>query len=205
MFDQDRVQSELDLQVQVTKELGTVVPNLVAAASDKLGNVSEYETVALIKADVERTLAQTSNETECTKLIQTIQQADEYLVANKTAYETWKEGGIGRALLQSGVGGLMTGNASGALVGGTTSLTAPYLNAAEEKLGVAGGGILNTVSGAAIGYAVDRLMREAMRLVEADVGQQTSEVIISIGSFAIGIKSQMVLASKRFSFGLLMN
>ena len=69
MFDQDRVQSELDLQVQVTKELGTVAPNLVAAASDKLGNVSEYETVALIKADVERTLAQTSNETECTKLI----------------------------------------------------------------------------------------------------------------------------------------
>ena len=48
----------------------------------------------------------------------------------------------------------MTGNASGALVSGTTSLAAPYLNAAEEKLGSVGGGVLNTVGGAAIGYAV---------------------------------------------------
>ena len=67
VFDQDRVQSELDLQVQVTKELGTVAPNLVANASEKLGNVSEYETVALIKADAEKTLSQTSDETERTK------------------------------------------------------------------------------------------------------------------------------------------
>ncbi|MDK4697022.1 hemagglutinin repeat-containing protein [Kingella negevensis] len=154
VFDKEAVQSELDLQVQVTKEFGTVAPNLVANASEKLGNVSEYETVALIKADAERTLAQTSDENERIKLVQTIQQADEYLTANKTAYETWKEGGIGRALLQSGVGGLMTGNASGALAGGTTSLAAPYLNEAEEKLGIVGGGVLNTVGGAAIGYAV---------------------------------------------------
>ncbi|MDK4709059.1 hemagglutinin repeat-containing protein [Kingella negevensis] len=154
VFDKEAVQSELDLQVQVTKEFGTVAPNLVANASEKLGNVSEYETVALIKADAERTLAQTSDENERIKLVQTIQQADEYLTANKTAYETWKEGGIGRALLQSGVGGLMTGNASGTLAGGTTSLVAPYLNTVEEKLGTVGGGVLNTVGGAAIGYAV---------------------------------------------------
>ena len=48
------MQSELDLQVQVTKEFGTVAPNLVANASEKLGNVSEYETVALIKANAEK-------------------------------------------------------------------------------------------------------------------------------------------------------
>ncbi|ROV53655.1 hypothetical protein EGS38_11800, partial [Neisseria chenwenguii] len=120
----------------------------------KLGKVSEYETVALIKADAEKTLARTSDGTERTKLVQTIRQADEYLAANKTAYEIWKEGGIGRAALQAGVGGLMTGNASGALAGGTTSLAAPYLNTAAEKLGSAGGTLLNTVGGAAIGYAV---------------------------------------------------
>ena len=76
-FDATVVQSELDLQVQVTKELGTVAPNLAAAASDKLGNVSEYETVALIKANAEKTLAQTSDKAERTKLVQIIQQADE--------------------------------------------------------------------------------------------------------------------------------
>lgn len=148
------MQSELDLQVQVTKEFGTVAPNLVANASEKLGNVSEYETVALIKANAEKTLAQTSDETERTKLVQIIQQADEYLATNKTTYETLKEGGIGRALLQSSVGGLMTGNTSGALAGGTTSLAAPYLNTAEDKLGTMGGAVLNAVGGAAIGYAM---------------------------------------------------
>ena len=152
VFDKEAVQNELDLQVQVTKEFGTVAPNLVANASEKLGNVSEYETIALIKADAEKTLAQTSDKAERTKLVQIIQQADEYLTANKTAYETWKEGGIGRALLQSGVGGLMTGNASGALAGGTTSLAAPYLNEAEEKLGSTGT-LINALGGAAIGYA----------------------------------------------------
>ena len=54
IFNQAAVQSELDLQVQVTKEFGTVAPNLVANASEKLGNVSEYETVALIKANAEK-------------------------------------------------------------------------------------------------------------------------------------------------------
>lgn len=152
VFDKEAVQSELDLQVQVTKEFGTVAPNLVANASEKLGNVSEYETVALIKADAEKTLAQTSDETERTKLVQIIQQADEYLATNKTTYETWKEGGIGRALLQSGVGGLMTGNVNGALAGGSTSLAAPYLNEAEEKLGSTGT-LINALGGAAIGYA----------------------------------------------------
>lgn len=83
-----------------------------------------------------------------------IQQADEYLTANKIAYETWKEGGLGRALLQAGIGGLITGNAGGVLAGETSSLAAPYLNQAESKLGTIGGGILNTLGGAAIGYAV---------------------------------------------------
>ncbi len=152
IFNQAAVQSELDLQVQVTKEFGTVAPNLVANASEKLGNVSEYETVALIKANAEKKLAQTSDETERTKLVQIIQQVDQYLTANKTTYETWKEGGIGRALLQSGVGGVMTGNASGALAGGSTSLAAPYLNEAEEKLGSTGT-LINALGGAAIGYA----------------------------------------------------
>ena len=152
IFNQAAVQSELDLQVQVTKEFGTVAPNLVANASEKLGNVSEYETVALIKANAEKKLAQTSDETERTKLVQIIQQVDQYLTANKTTYETWKEGGIGRALLQSGVGGVMTGNASGALAGGSTSLAAPHLNEAEEKLGSTGT-LINALGGAAIGYA----------------------------------------------------
>ena len=152
IFNQAAVQSELDLQVQVTKEFGTVAPNLVANASEKLGNVSEYETVALIKANAEKQLAQTSDETERTKLVQIIQQVDQYLTANKTTYETWKEGGIGRALLQSGVGGVMTGNASGALAGGSTSLAAPHLNEAEEKLGSTGT-LINALGGAAIGYA----------------------------------------------------
>jgi len=97
-------------------------------------------------------LAQTSDETERTKLVQIIQQVDQYLTANKTTYETWKEGGIGRALLQSGVGGVMTGNASGALAGGSTSLAAPHLNEAEEKLGSTGT-LINALGGAAIGYA----------------------------------------------------
>ena len=152
IFNQAAVQSELDLQVQVTKEFGTVAPNLVANASEKLGNVSEYETVALIKANAEKKLTQTSDETERTKLVQIIQQVDQYLTANKTTYETWKEGGIGRALLQSGVGGVMTGNASGALAGGSTSLAAPHLNEAEEKLGSTGT-LINALGGAAIGYA----------------------------------------------------
>ena len=75
----------------------------------KQRNVFLHETVALIKANAEKKLAQTSDETERTKLVQIIQQVDQYLTANKTTYETWKEGGIGRALLQSGVGGVMTG------------------------------------------------------------------------------------------------
>ncbi len=46
----------------------------------------------------------------------------------------------------------MTGNASGALAGGSTSLAAPYLNEAEEKLGSTGT-LINALGGAAIGYA----------------------------------------------------
>ncbi|ROV53851.1 hemagglutinin, partial [Neisseria chenwenguii] len=72
IFDKDAVQSELDLQREVTQEFGTVAPSLVATASEKLGKVSEYETVALIKADAEKTLARTSDGTERTKLVQTI-------------------------------------------------------------------------------------------------------------------------------------
>ena len=63
-----------------------------------------------------------------------------------------KKAGIGRAVLQAGIGGLMTGNASGALAGGSTSLAAPYLNEAEEKLGSTGT-LINALGGAAIGYA----------------------------------------------------
>ena len=105
-----------------------------------------------LKQMQKKKLAQTSDETERTKLVQIIQQVDQYLTANKTTYETWKEGGIGRALLQSGVGGVMTGNASGALAGGSTSLAAPHLNEAEEKLGSTGT-LINALGGAAIGYA----------------------------------------------------
>ncbi|MCG7656599.1 hemagglutinin repeat-containing protein [Neisseriaceae bacterium CCUG 44465] len=245
VFDKDKVQSELDLQVQVTKEFGTVAPNLVANASEKLGNVSEYETAALIKADAEKTLAQTSDETERTKLVQIIQQADEYLATNKTTYETWKEGGIGRALFQSGVGGLMTGNVNGALAGGSTSLAAPYLNEAEEKLGSTGT-LINALGGVAIGYAVggnagstavganvdwhnrqlhdseirkikniaaqfakeqniteqqatDRLMREAMRLVDKEYADKYSRDDTVAQAFLRKNTGSFVADGKRFT------
>ena len=43
IFDKEAVQSELDLQRQVTQKFGKNAPNLVVNAADKLGGVSDYE------------------------------------------------------------------------------------------------------------------------------------------------------------------
>ncbi|MFZ7260320.1 hypothetical protein [Avibacterium avium] len=82
----------------------------------------------------------------------------QYLNENQTRYNLWKEGGIGRAALHAAAGGLLTGNVSGAVGSGTTSLAAPAIEAlgdtAEVKFGKAGKAVVNATAGLAIGAAV---------------------------------------------------
>ena len=80
-------------------------------------------------------------------------QVNAYLAENRSRYDTWKEGGIGRSILHGAAGGLTTGSLGGILAGGGTSLAAPYLDKAAENLGPAGKAAVNALGGAAIGYA----------------------------------------------------
>ncbi|WP_206222831.1 hypothetical protein [Neisseria yangbaofengii] len=154
IFDKERVQSEIDLQRKVSQEFGKNTAQGVARLSDYLGNTRDFQRAEILKSAIESELASTQDAGRRETLQQALSQTESYLEANRGSYETWKEGGVGRSILHAGVGGLMTGNASGALAGGATSLAAPYLNAAEDKFGTVGGTLLNTVGGAAVGYAV---------------------------------------------------
>ncbi|MCP2041949.1 hypothetical protein L1281_002567 [Neisseria sp. HSC-16F19] len=107
---------------------------------------------AFWKEQAEQALLEASDLQERAALSTFIERADQYLNDNKATYNMWKEGGIGRAFLQAGVGALMTGDMSGAAAGGASSLSAPYLNAAGEQSGSLGQVLLNTLGGAAIGY-----------------------------------------------------
>ena len=50
-FDADKVQSELDLQREVSQQFAPVAVQTVAWTADKLGNIQNYERVQIAKAN----------------------------------------------------------------------------------------------------------------------------------------------------------
>ena len=152
-FDKDAVAKEINLQREVTQEFGKNAAQATAAAADKLGNTRSYERYQAAKTLLEAELQNSDSETEKAAIRATLGQVNAYLAENQSRYDTWKEGGIGRSILHGAAGGLTTGNLSGILAGGGTSLAAPYLDKAAENLGPAGKAAVNALGGAAIGYA----------------------------------------------------
>ena len=159
-FDKDAVAKEINLQREVTQEFGKNAAQATAAVSDKLGNTQSYERYQAAKTLLEAELQNTDSETEKAAIRATLGQVNAYLAENRSRYDTWKEGGIGRSILHGAAGGLTTGSLGGILAGSGTSLAAPYLDKAAENLGPAGkaavnalGGAVNALGGAAIGYA----------------------------------------------------
>lgn len=145
------VQSELDLQRDVSQKFAPVAAQTVAWTADKLGNIQNYERVQIAKANLQEQLKDAQNPEQIAQLQQQLALADQYLSDHQTEYNTWKEGGIGRAALHAGVGALLTGDAQGAVGAGTSSLAAPYLNQVGDKFGGAGKLLTDTLGGAAIG------------------------------------------------------
>ncbi len=150
-FDADKVQSELDLQRNVSQKFAPVAAQTVAWTADKLGNIQNYERVQIAKANLQEQLKDAQNPEQIAQLQQQLALADQYLSDHQTEYNTWKEGGLGRAALHAGVGALLTGDAQGAVGAGTSSLAAPYLNQVGDKFGGAGKLLTDTLGGAAIG------------------------------------------------------
>ena len=152
-FDKDAVAKEINLQREVTQEFGKNAAQATAAVSDKLGNTQSYERYQAAKTLLEAELQNTDSETEKAAIRATLGQVNAYLAENRSRYDTWKEGGIGRSILHGAAGGLTTGSLGGILAGSGTSLAAPYLDKAAENLGPAGKAAVNALGGAAIGYA----------------------------------------------------
>lgn len=150
-FDADKVQNELDLQRNVSQKFAPVAAQTVAWTADKLGNIQNYERVQIAKANLQEQLKDAQNPEQIAQLQQQLALADQYLSDHQTEYNTWKEGGLGRAALHAGVGALLTGDAQGAVGAGTSSLAAPYLNQVGDKFGGAGKLLTDTLGGAAIG------------------------------------------------------
>ena len=150
-FDADKVQSKLDLQREVSQQFAPVAAQTVAWTADKLGNIQNYERVRIAKANLQEQLKDAQNPEQIAQLQQQLALADQYLSDHQTEYNTWKEGGLGRAALHAGVGALLTGDAQGAVGAGTSSLAAPYLNQVGDKFGGAGQLLADTLGGAAIG------------------------------------------------------
>ena len=152
-FDKDAVAKEINLQREVTQEFGKNAAQATAAAADKLGNTRSYERYQAAKTLLEAELQNSDSETEKAAIRASLGQVNAYLSENRSRYDTWKEGGIGRSILHGAAGGLTTGSLGGILAGGGTSLAAPYLDKAAENLGPAGKAAVNALGGAAIGYA----------------------------------------------------
>ena len=150
-FDASEVQNELDLQRDVSQKFAPVAAQTVAWTADKLGNIQNYERVQIAKANLQEQLKDAQNPEQIAQLQQQLALADQYLSDHQTEYNTWKEGGLGRAALHAGVGALLTGDAQGAVGAGTSSLAAPYLNQVGDKFGGAGKLLTDTLGGAAIG------------------------------------------------------
>ncbi len=153
-FDKERVQKELDIQREVTQQFGQNAAQGIATVSDYLGNTQNFERAEMMKAAVEAELAVNPDQQQRTRLQEALQGIEDYLSANRKAYNLWKEGGAGRSLLHAGAGGLLTGSLGGAAASGGTSLAAPYLDKAGERLGSGGKAVVDTLGGAAVGFAV---------------------------------------------------
>ncbi|WP_410678677.1 hypothetical protein ACIO08_01830 [Avibacterium paragallinarum] len=157
-FDKDKLQKELAIQQDVTKNFAPVAAQGVAWASEQLGAVQNYEVLSARKSQVEAALSNTTNPEERSQLQSELTTLTDYLNDNQARYDLWKEGGVGRALLHAAAGGVLTGNVTGAAAAGTTSLSAPLIEKlgekAEEKFGKAGKMAVNATAGLAIGAAV---------------------------------------------------
>lgn len=142
----------------ISKNFAPVAAQGVAWASEKLGAVQNYEVLSARKSQVEAALSNTTNPEERSQLQSELTTLTDYLNDNQTRYDLWKEGGLGRALLHAAAGGVLTGNVTGAVAAGTTSLSAPLIEKlgekAEEKFGKAGKMAVNATAGLAIGAAV---------------------------------------------------
>ncbi|WWY04183.1 hemagglutinin repeat-containing protein [Neisseria leonii] len=154
VFDRERVENELNLQRTVSQEFGKNAAQGIARLSDYLGNTQDFQRAEILKSAIETELTQTQDGAQRENLQQALNQIENYLEANRSSYEIWKEGGIGRSILHAGAGGLVTGNIGGALGAGGTSLAAPYLEKATENLSPLGKAAVNTVGGAAVGYVL---------------------------------------------------
>ncbi|EGY53368.1 hemagglutinin/hemolysin family protein, partial [Neisseria shayeganii 871] len=151
-FDAEKVQNEIDLQRAVSQDFAPIAAQGVAVASDYLGSTQNYQHAQMLKNLLEAELRQNHSEAEKAELRADLNRINQYLADNQAAYELWKEGGIGRAILHAGAGGVLTGSADGALGAGAAALSAPHLEALGNRLGGTGKAVVDTLGAAAIGW-----------------------------------------------------
>ena len=151
-LDKEKLQNEIDLQVEVTKEAAPLIAQGVALASEYLGKVREYEEKLLHKDLLEQAISQSNDPEEIVRLNQALNEVDSYLTENKARYDLFKEGGLGRAGLHAVGGGILTGDISGAAGAGVTSLSAPIIAQVADNSGSLKP-VVDTLGGLAIGYA----------------------------------------------------
>ena len=107
----------------------------VAFASDYLGEVGQYENALMQKDVLEQAIAQSDDPREVARLNQVLNEVDTYLADNQARYDLFKEGGLGRAGLHAVGGGILTGDISGAVGAGATSLAAPVITRVADHSG----------------------------------------------------------------------
>ena len=151
VFDKDRVQSEIDLQREVTQEFAPLMAQGIANVSEWLGNTNDYQKAQVARDYLQTELTQTTDPQKVVELTQALNQVDTYLANNQTRYQPFQEGGIGRAVLHTIGGGILTGDISGAVGAGTTSLAAPVIAKVADNSGSLKP-VVDTVGGLAIGY-----------------------------------------------------
>ncbi|PKO42230.1 MAG: hypothetical protein CVU29_11965 [Betaproteobacteria bacterium HGW-Betaproteobacteria-22] len=145
IFDQEQVQRELNAQIQITQAFSQVAPKAVADfATNKVKTLIAQAQQA----------SKEGNEALGNQLV------DEA--------EKWAEGGIYRTALHTALGGLLTGDISGAAGAGAVAGAAPLLNELQSK-------VAETLQGAGLG-------KESANTISQALAELTS---IGVGS-AIG-------------------
>ncbi len=148
-FDKDVVQSEIDLQVKVTQKAAKLLPKAVADFASS--QTQKYEQAQLAEKVLTHQLNETTDAEKRAELTAQLNHVKAVMQAEQATYDTWKEGGTGRVLLHTAVGGLLTGDASGALGAGSTATLAPQIRQAKENLPEGLKGAFDLVVGGAIG------------------------------------------------------
>ena len=111
IFDQQKVENEINAQTQITQTFSQQAPLAVA------------------------TFAKTRQEDLLTRANLAAEKGDSTQAQQLSAEaEKWAEGGVYRVAMHTALGGLLTGNVLGAVTGGATAAAAPLLNQLQASV-----------------------------------------------------------------------